>query len=94
MSTLKEKLKELTLTQHQLAIWESMFAFLEDNFISKDGRDAKLLRVPDSLQEIVPEEVIEDILEEMNNGPIQKLRARIEKIEATEIPGEEDNAKN
>lgn len=87
MATLKEKLKELTSKQHELAVWEAMYAHLDDNFVSKDGREAKLIKVPDCLEEIVSEATIDQVLQNMAEGPIKGLRDAIAAIEGQEISG-------
>lgn len=82
MITFKEQQKKLTDSQHKLAVWEFLYAHLDTNYISKDGRTVeKALRVPDCLVELVPEDAIEDILRFISDGPITEFRDAITDIE-------------
>jgi hypothetical protein len=84
--TFKEHQKNLTNCQHQLAIWEFLYAHLDTNYISRDGRTVeKALRVSDCLVEIVPEDAVEEVLKFISEGPIKDYQERIEAIENQEI---------
>lgn len=86
MPTLKESIDQLTKRKHRLAVWEAVSAFLDENFLSKDGRNApRALKVPDCLIELVPEETIESVLQAIGDGPVCDLREEIAGIENQEV---------
>jgi hypothetical protein len=86
MPTLKEQIAQLTVSKHRLAVWEALHAYLDGNFVARDGSQAqKALKVPDCMVEVVPEDVIEQILQSIGDGPIKELRATIDAIENREI---------
>lgn len=90
MTTFKEQQKKLTDSQHKLAVWEFLYAHLDANYISKDGRTVeKALRVPDCLVELVSEDAIEDILRFISDGQITKFRSDIAAIENQVLTTEE-----
>lgn len=79
-------MNELVQLKHRLAVWEAMTTFLDDNFLSKDGRSApKAIKVPDCLIELVPEDTIESVLLAVGEGPIAEIKALIDKIENQEV---------
>jgi hypothetical protein len=84
--TLKESIDELTKLKHRLAVWEAMSSFLDDNFLSKDGRKApRALKVPDCLVELVSEDTVESVLQAIGEGPISDLQKEIATIESQEV---------
>jgi len=86
MATLKDQLQQLNERRHRLAVWEMVFAYMDETFISRDGRPAeKGIRAVDAMPDKVPEEVIEAILQEIGDGPITTLKGEIEAIENQEI---------
>ena len=86
MPTLREQQEALVKTQHLLAIWEFLFAHLDDNYISKDGRNVeKALRVPGCLIDLVSEETIDEVLTSINVDCISKLKAQVEAMENQEL---------
>lgn len=86
MPTLKESIDQLTRRKHRLAVWEAVSAFLDENFLSKDGRSApRALKVPDCLIELVPEETIESVLQAIGEGPVADLQQEIMMIENQEV---------
>ena len=86
MPTFKEQQESLVKTQHMLAIWEFLYAHLDDNYISKDGRNVeKALRVPGCTVDRVSEETIDEILTSISVDCISKLRAQVEAIENQEL---------
>ena len=86
MPTLKEQIEERTRLQHRLAIWEAIHALMSEKFLSKDGRPApEGIRVPDCTIELVPEETIEDVLQNIGDGPIADIQSMIDKIDGQEV---------
>lgn len=83
--TLKEANDVLNRQKHRLSVWEALHDWLDKSFISKDGRTAKALRSPGALPEIVPEEVIEEILGSIGDGPIAQLQKEIATIESQRV---------
>lgn len=82
MSTFKEQLAYRTEVQHRLAVYEAAYSFLDDTFIPKDGRSTeKGLRVADCMVELVPPNVIEEVLRELAEGRIAELQAELALIE-------------
>lgn len=84
MPTLKEQLDELHRLKRRLAIWEAIHYLVDEKFISKDGRKVSGLKEPDS-GTLVPEEEIEEVLQNIGEGPITDLRAEIAAIETQEV---------
>ena len=86
MPTIKAHIEKLTALKHRLAVWESLTQFLDENFISKDGRDApKALKVTDCLVDTVPEETIESVFQAIGEGPISELSEQIRELESQEV---------
>lgn len=86
MPSLKEQIEELTRLKHRLAVWETLADYLDQNFISKDGRNAlKAIRAPGAHSEIVSEEMIESVLQALGEGPIAELNEQVKAIEDGEI---------
>lgn len=83
-STLKERLEQLEKLQRRLAIWEAIHALVDEKFVSKDGRKVSGIRIPGS-SSAIPENEIEDVLQQIGEGPITELRAEIQAIEETEV---------
>lgn len=84
MPSLKEQLAELERLKRRLAIWEAIHKVADDKFVSKDGRKVSGIKVP-GLDGIIPEDEIEDVLQQIGEGPIAELRAEIDAIEGTEV---------
>jgi len=94
LPTFKEQQESLVKSQHTLAVWEFLYAHLDDNYISKDGRNVeKALRVPECLIDIIPEDTIDEILTSISADQISVLRSKIEAIQNQElvILDKEDN---
>jgi hypothetical protein len=86
MPTLKEQIAQLTAAQHKLAVWEAIYAYLDANYVPRDSGSAqKAIRVSDCLVELVPSEIIEDILQTISDGPIKEFRDEIIEIESNEV---------
>lgn len=85
MPTLREHLHYLDELKHQLAVWEAAFSYLDDNFISKDGREAKGIRAPGSLDELVAEGTIEGVMKVLSDEHILKLKTEIEALESQDL---------
>ncbi len=86
MPTIKDQLSERTCLQHRLAIWEAIHHVLTERFLSKDGRRASDgIRVPNCLIELVPEETIEDVLQNIADGPITELSKLLRELEEQEV---------
>lgn len=83
--TLKEANDLLNRQKHRLSVWEALHDWLDKNFVGKDGRTPKGLRSPGAMPEIVPEEVIEEILGTIGDGPITQLQAEIAAIEGQRV---------
>lgn len=84
--TLKEQIEKLASLRHRLAVWEALFAHLDENFVGKDGRSApKAILAPGSTTEKVPEETIEDVIQAIGDGPISELRSQITEIENRQV---------
>ena len=86
MPTFKEQQQALIKHQHLLAIWEYVYEHLDDNYISKDGREVeKGLRAPGCLVDLVPEDVIDEVLMSISAGPIEELKKRVDNIQNQEL---------
>lgn len=86
MPTLKEQLELLIAHQHRLAVWEAIFQYLDDSFISKDGRPPlKAIKAEGCSVEVVPEDVVEEILGSINEGPIKERKEQIADVEQLEV---------
>lgn len=83
-STLKERLEQLEKLQRRLAIWEGIHSLVDEKFISKDGRKVSGIRIPGA-SNAIPENEIEDVLQQIGEGPIADLRAEILAIEESEV---------
>lgn len=82
MSTFKEQLEKLTSLKHRLAVWEAIYDQMDSLFIKRDGRTAtKAIRVPNCVVETVAEETVEDVLQNIAEGPIAELKEQIKEIE-------------
>lgn len=86
MPSLRERIDELTGLKNRLSVWEALTSYLDDNFVSKDGRKApKAIRSPGAQEEVVPEEMIESVMQAIGEGPITELREQIAVIENSEV---------
>jgi hypothetical protein len=83
--TLKEANDTLNRQKHRLTVWEALHDYLDKSFIGKDGRAVKALRSPGAMPEIVPEDVIEEILSSIGDGPIAQLSNEIATIENQKV---------
>lgn len=81
MATLRDHLQKLTSLKHRSAAWEAAFAYLDETFITKDGREAKALRVPGCAEELVPESAIEEVLKVISDDYIKVLQREVEQLE-------------
>lgn len=84
MPTLREQVEKLQKLKRRLAVWEALHYLADDKFISKDGRKVSGIKIPDS-GDLVPEDEIEDVLQNIAEGPIAELRAEILAIEEEEV---------
>ena len=84
MPSLKEQLAELERLKRRLAIWEAIHYLADEKFISKDGRKVSGIKIP-GLDGVIPESEIEDVLQQIGEGPIAELRAEIDAIENKEV---------
>lgn len=84
MPTLKDTYDELRKKKRRLAIWEAIHHLIDDKFIAKDGRKVSGIKEPDT-GDVVPEEEIEDVLQNIADGPILEIRAEIQAIENQEL---------
>jgi len=86
MPTLKDQLEELTRLKHRLAVWEAIHAVMSERFLSKDGRHAPGgIRVPNCPVELVTEDTVEDVLQNIAEGPISDIQTQIDEIEGQEV---------
>jgi hypothetical protein len=86
MPSLKEQIAALTTAKHKLAVWEVLYAHLDSSYVPKDsGVVQKAVRVPDCMVELVPPEIIEEILQTLSEGPIKELQDEINLIENQEL---------
>lgn len=83
--TLKEANDVMNRQKHRLSVWEAIHDWLDKSFIGKDGRAAKGLRSPGAFPEIVPAEVIEEILGSIGDGPIAQLQNEIATMETQKV---------
>ena len=93
MPTFKEQQESLVKAQHTLAVWEFLFAQLDDSFISKDGRTVeKGLRVPGCMVDMASEDTIDEVLTSIGAEKISVLKQQIYDIENQELVvlGKED----
>jgi predicted transport protein len=82
--SLKDQLEQLQKLKRRLAIWEAVHYLVDEKFVSKDGRKVSGIKVPGT-GDLVPEEEIEDVLQNIGEGPIEDLRAEIDAIESLEV---------
>ncbi len=86
MPSFREQIDELMRLKHRLSVWETIAGYLDENFVSKDGRKApKAIRSPGAPQEVVPEETIESVLQAIGEGPIAELTEQVNAIENQEV---------
>jgi hypothetical protein len=86
MPSLKEQIVALTTAKHRLAVWEMLYSHLDGNYVPKDtGAAQKAIRVADCSPEIVPPEIVEEVLKELSEGPIKDLQGEITVMENQEI---------
>lgn len=86
MATFKEQMDYMVRLKHQLAVWEVLASYLDENFVSTDGRkQAKAIRVPGCVVEVVPEDTIVSIFQSLGYGPIHQLKTEIDMIESQEV---------
>lgn len=84
MATLKEQLEELGSKRRRLAVWEMLHAHLDENFVPRDGgRAPKAIKLDDG--DLVPEDIIEDVIQALGDGPIATLKGEISAIENQEV---------
>jgi len=86
LPTLKDQQESLTKAQHHLAVWEVMYHYIDNNYVTKDGRNPdKAIKVPECLKAVVDEDTLEEILASISTGPIKDLKKSIEDIENMEV---------
>ena len=86
MPSLKDQIAALTTAKHKLAVWELLYAHLDSSYVPKDsGTAQKAIRVTDCMAEIVPPEIIEEILRTLSEGPIKELQGEINTLENQEL---------
>ncbi len=86
MPTFKEQQEMLTTAQHQLAVWEALYKFIDENFIAHDGGNPKkAIAAHDCLVQVVPEDVLEGILQNLAKEKIEPLRGTIQQINNQEV---------
>ncbi len=86
MPTFKEQQQLLTEYQHKKAVWEALFRFLDDNFVAHDGGEPKkAIMVHDCLIQVVPQDLLEDILNSISKEKILPLQQALDQINNQEI---------
>ena len=81
MPTFKEQQSILTEAQHQLAVWEALYRFLDENFIARNGNTPKkAIMAHDCLVQVVPEDTLEEILKSLAQEKITPLQQTIQSI--------------
>lgn len=86
MPTLREMNEALSAKQHALAIWEMIYNTLEENFLDKgDGRKVQAIRALGCIEELVPEDKIDLVLQDIGENKINKLRQEIEELQGLEV---------
>ena len=86
MPTFKEQQKMLTEAQHQLAVWEALYKFLDENFIARNGNTPKkAIMAHDCLVQVVPEDTLEEILRSLAQEKIAPLQQAIVDINNQEV---------
>lgn len=86
MPTFKEQQKMLTDAQHQLAVWEALYRFLDENFIARNGNTPKkAIMAHDCLIQVVPEDTLEEILKSLAQEKIAPLQQVINSINDQEV---------
>lgn len=95
MATFKEQQELLTQAQHQLAVWEAVYKFVDENFIARDGGNPKKAIVAhDCLVQIVSEDTLEEVLKDLAQDKILPLQKTIQSINEQDMvimPNEGDN---
>lgn len=85
-TTFKDQQQLLTSTQHQLAVWEALFKFLDDKFVAHEGGKPQMaVQAHNCLTPIVPEDVIEEVLRAISQEKIIPLRKTLEEINNQEV---------
>ena len=86
MATLKEQIEERTRLQHRLAVWEAIHSLMSEQFLTKDGRSTcTAIQVSDCPVGLVPEDTVEDVLQNIAEGPIAEIRSLLEQLESQEV---------
>ena len=87
-----EVIKEITTTQHKLAVLESVIEYIE-NFLPSDTGEAEVFFVSEPcLEPEVPAEVVEEVLESVTKIQAEHV-ARLEKLEGMETKDVKPRAK-
>ncbi len=85
-TSFKEQLDKITEARQKLAVWETMMGYLDEHFISKDGRPAKKGILADGcIVPKVPEDIVEAIMDGVREGPIAEIETMINRIETSEV---------
>jgi hypothetical protein len=86
LPTFKEQQQALTEAQHKLAVWETLYKFLDDNFLAHDeANPRKAIAARDCLVEVVGSDSIEDVLDTIAKERISPLKKVIEGILGQEM---------
>lgn len=86
MPTFKEQQSMLTEAQHQLAVWEALYKFLDEQFISRNGNTPKkAIMAHDCLIQVVPEDILEEVLKSLAQEKIAPLQQTIDSINNQEV---------
>lgn len=86
MPTFKEQQEALVKAQHELAIWEFLYAHLDEHYISKDGRTVeKGLKVPGCLVPLASEDTIDEVLTHIAEEKVSALQELVADIENQEL---------
>lgn len=86
MPTFKEQQELLTTTQHQVAVWEALYKFLDEKFVAHDGGRPKMaIAANDCLVPVVPEDVIESVLKTLSEEKILPLKKALQDINNQDV---------
>lgn len=86
LPTFKEQQALLTSTQHELAVWEALFKFLDEKFVAHEGGKPQMaIAAHDCLIPVVPEDVIEDVLRALSQEKIIPLKKTLQDINDQEV---------
>jgi len=76
----------LTQAQHELAVWEALYKFLDENFIARNGNSPKkAIQTHDCLVQIVQEDTFEEVLKTLTEEKILPLQQTIQSLNDQEV---------